>query len=440
MRTWELWIFAAIAGAAGQGIATEPWPAEAHTAAVRLTDLDAGLNVQNWSCAHWNPGTRTLWLACNSPGSFWALVEGGPYGFRVATNAAGIPAKWSPGGDLEGICQADSNSNLVYVMDENGYIREYDVSNYSQTNQTRTWDIRAVCTNTVNAGGEGLAFVPDEFLRRQRFSNSNGVPYVSTNGMGGLMFVGYQQDGYLYAFDLKRATGTYGSIGRYQTGRAETADLEFDRRSGKLYVWHNTGSNYLEIVELGSYADGAGRRLRPLAEYYGPRTGNLEGFAVVPSASSNAAGGCVVTDDNNAAGEAVLWYRQFQPSDDTDADSLSDTAELWHFGSVTQTVGAADDDSDGLSNAAELAAGTDPTNALSVLIQHAPAATSRELVLSWQSATGRTYAIRSATVMGLGFTNAVQAGIGDTAPLNVVTLDVSGLVSNTFYQIVTAPP
>ena len=433
------WLFLAGALAAAPARAAEPWPAEAHAAAVHLTDLDAGLNVQNWSGAHWNPGTRTLWLACNS-GYFWALVEGGPYGFRVATNAAGIQAKWSPGGDFEGICQADSNSNLVYVMDENGYIREYDVSNYSQTNQTRTWDIRAVCTNTVNAGGEGLAFVPDEFLRRQRFSNSNGVPYVSTNGMGGLMFVGYQQDGYLYALDLKRATGTYGSIGRYQTGRAETADLEFDRRSGKLYVWHNTGSNYLEIVELGSYVDGAGRRLRPLAEYYGPRTGNLEGFAVVPSASSNAAGGCVVTDDNNAAGEAVLWYRQFQPSDDTDADSLSDTAELWHFGSVTQTVGAADDDSDGLSNAAELAAGTDPTNALSVLIQHAPAATSRELVLSWQSATGRTYAIRSATVMGLGFTNAVQAGIGDTAPLNVVTLDVSGLVSNTFFQIVTAPP
>ena len=425
--------------AAAPAAAVAPWPAEAHAAAVRLTDLDAGLNVQNWSGAQWNPGTRTLWLACNS-GYFWALVEGGPSGFQVATNAAGIKAKWSPGGDFEGICQTDAGTNLVYVMDENGYIREYDVANFSQTNQTRTWDIRAVCTNTVNSGGEGLAFIPDEFLRRQRFSNSNGVPVVSTNGMGGLMFVGYQQDGYVYAFDLKRATGTYGYIGRYQTGRAETADLEFDRLSGKLYVWHNTGSNFLETVELGSYVDGASRRLRPLAEYYGPRTGNLEGFAAVPNASSNTAGGCIITDDNNDGGEAVMWYRQFQPSDDTDADGLSDAAELWHFGSVTQTVGAADDDFDGLSNADEITAGTDPTNALSVLVQHAPVADTEALVLSWQSASGRTYAIQATAALTNGFTNTVAAAIPADVPRNTSTVDVSEALGPTFYRIAVETP
>ena len=195
------------------------------------------------------------------------------------------------------------------------------------------------------------------------------------------------------------------------------------------------------MVELNSYVEGSVRRLRPLAEYNGPRNGNLEGFALVPASSTNDSGGCIVTDDNNLpAGEAVSWYREFRPADDTDADGLADGAELWHFGSTTQTVGSADSDGDRISNAAEILAGTDPTNSSSVLIQLAPIANGQELVLSWQSATGRTYAIRSATHPTNGYRHVVQSGISNTAPINVVTLDVAGLASNTFFQIVVGAP
>ncbi len=420
--------------------AAEPWPAEAHAAAVRLTDIDPGLNAFNWSGAFWNSQTRTLWLACNNPGSFWALSENGADSFQVATNAAGTPAKWTPGGDLEAICQADLDAAAVFAMDENGYIREYDVSQFGVVQPLHVWDVRPVCTNTVNVGGEGLVFVPDEHLRRQGFCDSTGAPYASTNGMGGLMFVGYQQDGFVYAFDLNRAFNTYGFVGRYKTGRTETADLEFDRASGKLYVWHNTGSNYLEVVELRSVADGADRRLRPLAEYVGPRIGNLEGFALVPSAATDDAGGCILTDDDNVGGEAVLWYREFQPSDDVDADGLSDGAELWHFGSVTQTVGAADADGDRMSNADEIAAGTDPTNATSALIQYVPEDGTESLVLNWQSATGRSYAIQSTADLALGFTNIVQTNIPADVPRNAATVDVSDLLGFTFYRVATETP
>lgn len=423
-------------------LAAMPWPAEGNANAVHLTNIDSGLNTVNWSGAFWNPDTRTLWLACNS-GYFWALVEDGSGSFKVATNAAGAKAKWSPGGDFEGVCQTDASTNLVYIMDENGYIREYDVSNYAATNATHTWDISSICPEAGGAsGGEGIAFIPDEHLRRQRFCDSNGIPRLSTNGMGGLMFVGYQADGYAYAFDLKRSDNTFGFVGKYMTGRTETADLYFDRASGKLYVWHNPANiNYLEVVELHSVVSGSVRRLRPLAEYSGPRNGNLEGFAVVPSAATNDSGGCIVTDDDNSpAGEAVVWYREFQPSDDTDADGLSDAVELWHFGTTTQTVGSADADDDRLTNADEIRAGTDPTNEASVLVQLAPVADSQELVLSWQSAPGRTYAIRSTALITNEFSTIVQSGIADSAPLNVVTLDVSGLVSNTFFQIVVEEP
>ena len=435
-------VFAAVAALAAAPIAAaaEAWPAESNTSAVRLTDIDSGLNVANWSGAFWNPDTRTLWLACNS-GYFWALVENGADSFQVATNAAGTKAKWSPGGDLEAICQADLGSDVVYLMDENGWIREYDVRTNGVVAATQTWDVRAQCPEAGGAsGGEGLAFVPDEYLRRQGFCDTNGLPYASTNGMGGLMFIGYQYDGYAYAFDLNRATGQYGFVGRYKTGRTETADLEFDRASGKLYVWHNTGNNYLEVVELHSILDGSDRRLRQLAEYVGPRTGNLEGFAVVPAAATNDGGGCILTDDDDLNQEAVMWYRQFQPSDDVDADGLSDGVELWHFGTATQTVGSADSDSDGLSNADEIAAGTDPTNQASVLILTAPGVDTEELVLNWQSATGRTYAIRSTDALTNGFTNLVRSGISADAPLNAATVNVADLLGPAFYQVTLDSP
>ena len=420
--------------------AADPWPAEAHTAAVQLTAIDSGLNTVNWSGAFWNPDTRTLWLACNS-GYFWALVEDGAGGFQVATNAAGTPAKWTSSGDFEAICQADLGADRVYVMDENGYIREYDVSQYGAVAQSQAWDIRAQCSEVdYTSGGEGIAFVPDDWLQRQHFCDSNGVPYVSTNGMGGLMFVGYQYDGFVYAFDLNRGNGQYAFVGRYQTGRTETADLEFDRATGKLHVWHNLGDNFLEVVELNSYVDGANRRLLPLAEYFGPRTGNLEGFALVPTAATNASGGCILTDDDNLDGEAILWYREFRPAADTDADGLSDGFELRHFGSTTQTVGSADADDDRLTNAAEEIAGTDPGDPDSVLIQNTPAADPEALVLSWQSAAGRTYAIHSTATLTNGFTNTVQAGIADSAPLNVATVDVSALMGFSFYRIAVEAP
>ena len=110
--------------------------------------------------------------------------------------------------------------------------------------------------------------------------------------------------------------------------------------------------------------EGAERRLRPLIEYVGPRTGNLEGFALAPTTGTNH--WCFLTDDDNLNGEAILWFRQFQPVEDTDADSLSDDWELRYWGTTTHTVGSADSDLDGMTNAEEQTAGTDPTDASSV--------------------------------------------------------------------------
>jgi hypothetical protein len=293
-----------------QAQAVKPWPAEASAQAVKLRSVDSGLNDVNWSGVSWNPKTRTLWLANNS-GYFWALVEDGAGCFRVATNASGTKAKWSPGGDLESICQVDYAQPIVYLMDENNSIREYDVSHYGVVKQNRSWNISVHCPEINGSGPEGLTFVPDEWLRRQGFRQADGNLCTSTNGMGGLMFVGHQIGGYVHVFDLNRINNGYGYVGRFKTGRSETAGLEFDRTAGKLYIWHNIDSNYLEVTELGSSVDGTDRRLRQLAEYAGPRAGNLEGFALMPTSETNT--WCFVTDDDNANGEAIMGYRLFHP-------------------------------------------------------------------------------------------------------------------------------
>ena len=301
-------VWAAV-GLASAGMAASPWPAEPTSQAVKLTGLDPAFNAVNMSGAAWSSATRTLWLANNS-GEFWALVEDGAGSFRVATNAAGTKARWSPGGDLESICQADFTQPLVYLMDENGWIREYDTSQYGVIQENRNWDIRAQCPEVGGTSGpEALTFVPDEWLQRENFQAPNGLPYVSSNGMGGLMFVGHQDGGYVHVFDLNRTNNSFAYVGRYKTGEAETSGLEFDRSTGKLYVWHNIGSNYLEVTELNSYLEGSERRLRPLIKYVGPRTGNLEGFALAPTADTNH--WCFITDDDNLNGEAILWFRQW---------------------------------------------------------------------------------------------------------------------------------
>jgi hypothetical protein len=418
-------------------LAQSPWPAEANSNAVILTGVDAEFNAINMSGAFWNPVTRTLWLANNS-GRFHALVENGAGSFRVATNASGVKARWAPGGDLEAICQVNYSAPIVYLMDENSSIREYDVSDYGVVKENRSWNITAQCPEINGAGPEGLTFVPDEWLRRQGFRAPGGALCASTNGMGGLMFVGHQSGGYVHVFDLAPAGTAYGYVGKYKTSRTETADLTFDRSTGKLYIWHNTGPNYLEVTELTSYADGADRRLRTLVEYTGPRSGNLEGFACVPTTETNH--WCFVTDDDNQNSEAIVWYRRFQPTEDADADGLPDGWELWHFGTTTQTVGSTDSDLDGWSNVQEYAADTDPTNNSSFFppLDFARSATSFRLVIN-PTSTNRVYYIDHRTDLLYGtwlpWVNTVGSGGAWSSPAPDTAVD-----RYYFRSQVTLPP
>jgi hypothetical protein len=353
-----LWLMLSVAAA--PLLTASPWPAESHTSAVKLPMLDRHF-AKNISGAYWNATTRTFWVCCNSPGIFWALAEDGAGGWKIAAGSNGATARWKPGGDLEGICQPVDSQPLVYLMDEAGYIRQYDVSDFGVIKELRTWDIRAIAGPNGNSGPEAITFVPDVWLRREGFRDAGGTLRTSSNGMGGLMLVGHQTGGCVHVFDLNPNNDTFAYHGKINSSQPEIADLAFDRNSGMLYLWHNLGTNYLEVAELNSTPVGGNRRFRTLIEYTGPRRGNLEGLALV----SNIAGDdwILLADDDNEFGEALTLYKHLRSNKDTDNDGLPDAWELRHFGSTAVTGGKSDSDGDGQAALQELRADTDPAAA-----------------------------------------------------------------------------
>jgi len=419
--------------------AASPWPAETSGAALKLTGLDAEF-TSDMSGAYWNSASNMFWVCCNNPGTFWALRQDPDGNWQIATNAAGIQARWAAGGDLEGICQVNDSVPAMVLLDEDGWIRQYDIANCGVVNQTRAWDIRAYCPEVSGNGPEAITFVPNDWLRSESFRDNSGAVRSSSNGMGGLMFVGSQIGGYVHVFDLNTNASTFTYCGSNQTSQAETADLAFDRVTGKLYIWHNIGPNYLEVAELNSTLNGSIRRFRTLIEYIGPRAGNIEGFALVSTSETND--WCMMTDDGNENGEGVTLYRQFRPIEDADNDGLTDDWELRYFGSTATTDGLPDFDGDGKSDLEEFRAGTDPTNSLSLLRISSVIPDGSNLLINWQTGGGRTNVVQAKSSLTGAFTDRsspiIIPGSGDAL---ASYLDFGGVTNSPaqFYRIRTAP-
>jgi hypothetical protein len=97
-----------------------------------------------------------------------------------------------------------------------------------------------------------------------------------------------------------------------------------------------------------------------------------------------------------AAGTLVLSGAYTMP--DTNHNGISDTWEQQYLGSVTNGhLATMDSDRDGMSDLAEFIAGTNPTNALSLLRLSQPAATNGQVRLGWGTVPGRGYRILGST-------------------------------------------
>lgn len=282
-----------------EAVATCPWPAEDGGDATNLSTIPGdtrcvlGFSVvdndfsRNLSGAVWNPETQTLWLVVNNPGTLFAAVQDGGR-WRLAEQG-GVDANWELDeiGDAEAVTQVDfDQGHMVYTLAEGGVVNQWDTSDFGDVTRVHHWELAEV--RNGNGGGEGLTFVPDSFLAAEGFVDSDGAPYVSVNGMGGLMFVGFQGNGDLFAYDLdpNDDDGVF-LVGRYKTGGDETAGLEFDRSTSVMHIWHDSSIDQLELIRLSSTVSGADRVMDTQVTYEGPdltreMDDNIEGIAVIP--------------------------------------------------------------------------------------------------------------------------------------------------------------
>lgn len=308
--------------ASAQASAAEvSWPAEALNSAVNLTSIEgAGTNdfYVNMSSAFWNPVTRRLWVCRNggTDGSkFWALREDGNGSFEVDTQIA-LRGEWTNFGDLEAITQADYNESVVYLMIEGEErIKECNVSVYGTAVITNNWNTAPFLPLSGGSGSEGLCFIPDSFLSAAGFVDQNGNPYVSQNGMGGLMFVAHQNGGRIYAFDLNRTNSTFTFVGAYKTNFSESCELTFDRSDGRLYILHGADHNTVEVTNLASTVVGSERQFTELVTYGrptgSPGSWNLEGFAIMSNSDCAGDQRSVFLTIDDGGSQSLLWYKQF---------------------------------------------------------------------------------------------------------------------------------
>lgn len=301
----------------------DPWPAEPWDQAANLTPIEGPAPngfYEDLSGAMWNPVTRRLWLVRNGPNAatskIWAVREtAAPPGWAIDVQD-GRRGEWTGFGDLEAITFADFNSPTAYLMIEGEeLIKAFDLSTYGVAVPVRTWNTAPHLPRQGGDGSEGITFVPDAYLRAGGFTDGNGQPYVSRHGMGGLMLVGHQNGGRVYAFDLAPNSSEFTFVGAYLTSFSETAELFFDRSTGLLFIFHGAGFNTIEVTSLASFQQGAERRLEVRTIYDrpsgSPTNANLEGMAIQPNDEcENGRRWLFLTQDDGAA-VSLLWFRQF---------------------------------------------------------------------------------------------------------------------------------
>ncbi len=302
--------------------APEPWPAEAEARAENLSLLDPGLG-DDLSGAVWNPLTRSLWVCSNGPrqdGRLWQLAANAEGELRLASNQ-GRPGVWTGLGDCEGVTFADFGEPVVFLMVEGEeVIRELSVAAPGPASVLRTYDTSPFLPRSGSDGAEGITFVPDEHLTRAGFVDAAGAPRVSRRGMGGLMLVGHQNGGGIFAFDLDRRTGAVECVGEFRVALdgydppPKVVALEFERSTERLFVWHAAGKrNGMSAVELGSLAvPGESFRALPRGRSFEPpATRNFEGLAVAPAAKARPGERSLFLTVDDGGERALFHYRRF---------------------------------------------------------------------------------------------------------------------------------
>ena len=162
---------------------------------------------------------------------------------------------------------------------------------------------------------------------------------------------------------------------------------------------------------------------------------NAAPLLVITNCQSNGTYRVVIT---NAAGSLNSSSVALTVLPDADADGLPDSFETTYFGNATSGIAGADLDGDGMSNREEFVAGTNPTNALSVL--EVVVAQNDTGILEFIAQANLSYAVQYATNLEsapwINLTNIAPAGQVRTIRANAPTPPPE---PRRFYRVITPP-
>jgi hypothetical protein len=300
-----------------EGYAQTSFPSVTWNNAVNLSSVLPAKSYE-LSGLYWNDSKKQLFIVCDDGKLIVLHLETNNQTFWLLTAISNL-------GGPEGITQVDNTTNEFHTIDENNYqIRKYALStDYSKATLKNSWNLLSLpspMTDTGNTGPEGIAFVPDWFLKRIGFVSAvTGAVYQSTKGMNGLLFIAHQNGGYVWVFDVNPAVDNdFIFVGKYKTSESESCDLAFDNSTGYMYILHNTGSNYLEVTDLTTSIVKGEYKWNDAAEYFVPNPSsgstNVEGFALSPKFSDNnqvSAWFCRDVSSSSESADCLRWFYPF---------------------------------------------------------------------------------------------------------------------------------
>lgn len=166
-----------------------------------------------------------------------------------------------------------------------------------------------------------------------------------------------------------------------------------------------------------------------------PNTGGWQNWqtVTVPAVDLNS-GEQIMRMAMDGADFNVNWIEVAKS--DADADKMPDLWEIAYFGNTGISAGgiSEDWDNDGLRDLHEYLAGTDPTNASSVLtLTEMQKSSGSNLLIRWQGVTGKYYTVQRTTTMSGDFSETIASGIPGSDSINVHTVTVDQ--ASGFYRI-----
>lgn len=300
----------------------ERWPGSDDVVAVDAAAAFRG-NVSGLAYGSARAGSpAVLWAVQNGPGTLFRLTLTGKQWVTSPEERAGVRLRYPDGKgdvDAEGITLADRDDRGVYVASErnesakgsrNSILRFMPERAGRELRATHEWNLtRALPESPPNAGLEAIAWIPDSALVAARFiDESTSAPYAPArypeHGTG-LLFVGLESNGMIYAFALNHVTMAMTRVAAIATGQRAVMSLEYDRDSGLLWAGcDDTCGNRSATLAVEASGRFVVRR-----RYLPPTTlpnANNEGFAITTRAECvNGRKPVFWADDGDTRGHSI---------------------------------------------------------------------------------------------------------------------------------------